>query len=135
MNMSGRIVAIDSTQQVTDRFRKRTFVIETDDPKYPQTIQCELGNDRCELMDAPRRVGDQIDFDFEIRGRKWSSKDGVDKYFVSINVFKIRLLKASADPFAASGGGHDQPPLADSDIPFVSADVAHEPSASARVLR
>ena len=40
-------------QQVTERFRKREFVLAVNDnPKYPQQIKFQLTGDRCEQLDG-----------------------------------------------------------------------------------
>ena len=41
------------TVQVSERFRKREFVLEyADNPEYPEYIKFELAQDRCELLDS-----------------------------------------------------------------------------------
>ena len=41
------------TVQVSERFRKREFVLEyADNPEYPEHIKFELAQDRCELLDS-----------------------------------------------------------------------------------
>ncbi len=107
MNITGIIKAIGSTQQVSDTFRKRTFNVEIPDPKYPQLLQFELTNDRVSLIDPPRRVGDEIKIEFEIRGREWKSPDGNVKHFTTLNAWKIETIKAASTPIAA-----------DEDVPF-----------------
>ena len=46
MEASGRIHAIFEAQQVTERFRKREFVLELgDNPRYPQFVIFQLTGD------------------------------------------------------------------------------------------
>ncbi len=50
MEIKGTIKKISETVQISERFRKREFVIEyASNPDYPQPIQFEMVQDRCEL--------------------------------------------------------------------------------------
>ena len=100
------------SQQVTERFRKREFVVEmTDNPRYPQYVMFQLTGDRCELLDD-FQVGDQVEIEFTLRGREWTSPKGDIKYFNSLDVWKLEQ--------AGKGGkAADAPPPADEDdVPF-----------------
>jgi hypothetical protein len=108
---SGKIHSISDTQQVTERFRKREFVLElADNPKYPQYVQFQLTGDRCENLDG-FNVGDEIQLEFSLRGREWKSPKGDIRYFNSLDVWEI-----SGSRSGRSAGGHgsgDEPPLPD----------------------
>ena len=52
MEIKGKIKKILNTVEISDRFRKREFVIEySNNPEYPQFVQFEMVQDRCELLD------------------------------------------------------------------------------------
>jgi len=105
MEIEGRIILIRDTQQVSDRFRKREFVIEDSaEPEHPQVIQFELAQDRCDLIDG-YSVGQTVNVHFNIRGRKWSAPAG-DKYFVSLNAWRLQKVD-----FAPAGIPDEPPPL------------------------
>lgn len=54
-------------------FTKRVFwVKEPDVERYPQTWEVELHNDDCRRLDA-FQVGDPVEVEVEIRGRKYNS--------------------------------------------------------------
>ena len=58
MELTGKIHEIFDAKQVTERFRKREFVLETNaNPRALQYILMELTNDRCDAID-----------DFELSG-------------------------------------------------------------------
>ncbi|MFK7798588.1 MAG: DUF3127 domain-containing protein [Aureispira sp.] len=119
LKMKGRVVAIFDKAQITDTFSKREFVIETDE-QYPQTVKFELTQAKCDDI-ANYKVGEELTVHFNVRGRKWTSKDGEDKYFVSLNAW--RLEKETAAPPAADAPfpTADAEPPADSfadDLPF-----------------
>lgn len=120
MNTSGRLHAIFEAQQVTQRFRKREFVVELgDNPDYPQYVLFQLTGDRCEHIDS-YQVGDEVKLEFNLRGREWTSPQGETKYFNSLEVWKLE--KAGSSAAAPGGRGSDEPPPHDDDylkdVPF-----------------
>ena len=81
MNISGSIVELMDEQQVTDTFKKREFVVEfAENPQYPEYVKFELIQDKCALLDA-HKVGDKVVVHFNLKGRKWTDKEGQVKYF------------------------------------------------------
>lgn len=107
----GKLHTIFETKQVSERFSKREFVVETtDNPKYPQVVLFQLTGDRCSQLDG-LRVGDQVAIEFSVRGREWRSPSGDVKYFNSLDVWKVTA--------AASKGRRDNeedwPPAAPRD--------------------
>lgn len=89
MNIKGKILEISSTQQVTDSFKKREFVIEyAENPQYPEFVKFESIQDKCGLLDA-FKPGDEVDVHFNIKGRKWNDPKGGVKYFNSLQAWKI----------------------------------------------
>lgn len=103
---SGKIHAISEAQQVTERFRKREFVVElADNPRYPQYVQFQLTGDRCENLDG-FDVGDEVQVEFSLRGREWKSPKGDLRYFNSLDVWEIQRR-------GDSRGMEEEPPLPD----------------------
>ena len=73
MEASGRIHATMETQQITERFRKREFVVElADNPRYPQFVLFQLTGDRCESLDG-FEVGQEVRVEFSLQMKE----DGV----------------------------------------------------------
>ena len=96
-NLTGRIVEIFDTVEVNDKFRKREFVIQTgDDPKYPQVIKLEMVNDKCMALDAVQ-IGQTVEVLFDIRGRKWTDRQGAVKYFNTLQAFRLVTGPAATD--------------------------------------
>lgn len=88
-NITGILKAKFGEQQVSDRFRKRDFVITDNSSQYPQHISFQLVQDRCSLID-PFKEGEEIRVFFNLRGREWTPKDGGPvKYFNTIEAWKI----------------------------------------------
>ena len=89
MEIKGKIKKISETLQISDRFRKREFVVEySNNPDYPQPIQFELVQDRCELLDEFQE-GQKVEVHFDLRGREWTSPQGQVKYFNSLQAWKL----------------------------------------------
>lgn len=87
MELQGIIKVIKPQQQITDKFVKREFVIQTLD-KYPQSILLELQQDKVDLIDVYAE-GQEVKCSIEIRGRLWTNPQGEDKYFNTIVCWKI----------------------------------------------
>ena len=89
MEIKGKIKKISETLQISDRFRKREFVVEySNNPDYPQPIQFEMVQDRCELLDEFQE-GQEVEVHFDLRGREWTSPQGQVKYFNSLQAWKL----------------------------------------------
>lgn len=87
--LKGKLIVKGDEQQITEKFKKREFVIQDDAEQYPQVISFQLVQDKCSLLDA-YNVGDEISVNFNVRGREWTSpKDGQTKYFNSLEAWKI----------------------------------------------
>ena len=119
METSGKLHVVFEAKQITERFRKREFVIElADNPRYPQYVQFQLTGDRCESLDG-FSVGDSVKVEFSLRGREWTSPQGETKYFNSLDCWTIERAGDSAGPSGDEPPPPDGPPPGfDSDIPF-----------------
>jgi len=87
MQVKGKLYKIDSEQVISDKFKKREFVVETMDD-YPQLLSIQLTQDRTGLIDI-FNVGDEVTVSINLRGRKWTNKEGVDKFFNTIEAWRI----------------------------------------------
>ena len=98
--MKGVIKVIKPTQQVSDKFSKREFVVtDSTDDKYPQDIMFELTQDKTALLDSVME-GQEVEISFNLRGREWKSPTGEVKYFNTLNAFKVE--SDGAAPVAAT---------------------------------
>ncbi len=103
MQITGKLHAVFETQQVTERFQKREFVVElADNPRYPQYVLFQLTGDRCEKLDG-FDAGDEVCVEFSLRGREWTSPSGEVKYFNSLDVWSLDRAGGQPD--------EDRPPL------------------------
>lgn len=100
--VEGKLHKKFDTENKTDTFQAREFVIEIGEGNYPQFIKFQLTQDRCALVDN-HEVGNQIKVYFDLRGREWN-----EKYFTNLNAWKIEGgAQAAAVP--APEGGQEAP--------------------------
>ena len=98
MEIKATIKKISETVQISERFRKREFVVEyASNPDYPQPLQFEMVQDRCELLDSFQE-GQQVEISFDLRGREWTNPEGQVKYFNSLQAWKLVAKNNSAEP-------------------------------------
>jgi hypothetical protein len=88
MQLTGIIKVKKEEQVVSDKFRKREFVLTDNSSQYPQLISFQLTQDRCSLLDQIQ-VGETVVVHFNIRGREWTSPQGEVKYFNTLEAWKI----------------------------------------------
>lgn len=82
----GRLLIKRDAVQVSDKFTKREFILQTDG-EYPQYLQFQLTQDKCPLLDK-FQTGQQVTIHFNIRGKSWE-KDGKTSYFNSLEAWRI----------------------------------------------
>jgi single-stranded DNA-binding protein len=133
MQIQGKIHATFDAAQVTDRFRKREFVLELDSAsRYPQFVMFQLTGDRCEALDG-FDTGQEVAVEFSLRGREWTSPKGEIRFFNSLEVWSIDQAGSGGASAAGEGqpapqsgtsgsaggkGNEPPPPSDDDDIPF-----------------
>lgn len=114
MHITGRLFEINPPQQVSESFKKRTFVVEyIENPQYPEYVSFELIQDKCDLLDGFKEK-EEITVHFNLRGRKWTNPEGVVKYFNALQAWRLEKgnkLNESAAPTPASINVED-------DLPF-----------------
>lgn len=81
--IDGKLHKIFATEQKSEKFRAREFVIEVTDGKFPQMVKFQLTQDKCESIDG-HSEGEDITVHFDLRGREWNGK-----YFTNLNAWRI----------------------------------------------
>jgi hypothetical protein len=95
LQITGVLKVKNNEQVVSDRFKKREFVLTDNASQYPQYILFQLTQDKCALLDAIN-VGEEITVFFNLKGREWKSPQGEIKFFNSLEAWKID--KAASKP-------------------------------------
>jgi hypothetical protein len=101
MDITGILKLKTEAQQVSDKFRKREFVLTDNSSQYPQHISFQLTQDKCSLLDQ-YNVGDEIKVHFNLRGREWTSPKGEIKYFNTLEAWRIEGGAAAKNSSSSS---------------------------------
>jgi hypothetical protein len=95
--ITGKLIEKFETQNVSDKFKKREFVIEyQDNPNlsFSEMLKFQLTQDRCGLIDT-YEIGQEIKVGFNLKGRRWE-KDGNVNYFTNLEAWKIEVASGAA---------------------------------------
>ncbi|MEO0310878.1 MAG: hypothetical protein RIQ89_535 [Bacteroidota bacterium] len=124
MDITGKIKQVFETQVVSDRFKKRDFVVtEVSNAQYPQHISFQLTQDKCDLLNS-YRDGDDVKVHFNLRGREWKSPQGEIKYFNTLEAWKLEKIGSGASntnyeqEAASMDTFNSGPSEASDDLPF-----------------
>ena len=87
MEIKGKVIKINQVETVgTSNFKKASIWIETGD-KYPQTIEIEFVKEKADEIQQIT-VGTALTVQIDLRGRKWTNKEGIERVFNSIQGWK-----------------------------------------------
>ena len=115
MRIEGELIEIFDIEQVSDRFRKREFVVEyATNPDYPQFVKFELVQDRCGGLDE-FSTGQRVEVEFDLKGRRWTDQEGKTRYFTSLQAWLLKALDEGAAPPPDDGS---RPPEGADVLPF-----------------
>ena len=87
LKVTGKVKKVYPTQQISDSFKKRELIIETDET-YTQVLKLEFVQAAVDKIDDSL-LGQDVTCFFNLRGREFQGKDGNMMYFVSLNCWKI----------------------------------------------
>ena len=113
MDLKGEIIRINNTKQVSEKFALREFVVETKD-QYPQSIILQVSQDKCKVLDN-YKLGDLVQVSINVRGRKWTDKNGQDRFFNTLEAWKI--TNESSAPVSVPAPA-PEPTMEDDKLPF-----------------
>lgn len=89
--ITGRVAEVYQILRVSERFRKREFVIEHKDATggqaYVDFIKFQLTQDKCEIIDESW-LREEVTVTFNIRGNKWE-KNGMVNYITNLNALSV----------------------------------------------
>ena len=124
MTIEGKLVEKYDTQDITNSFKKREFVVEyAENPQYPEFIKFELIQTNCQQLDE-FEVGDEMSISFNLKGRKWNDPKGGVKYFNSLQAWRLDKKSGSgnaatqAPPPSTSDEWLKEDHSDDNDLPF-----------------
>lgn len=108
MEVTGILKVKNESQQVSEKFKKREFVLTENSSQYPQHVSFQLAQDKCALLDN-YNVGDEIKVHFNLQGREWTSPKNEVKYFNTLDAWKIEKLGTGAASTSAAKPAAKQP--------------------------
>ncbi len=80
--LKGKLIKDFGVVKVSDKFKKREFVIETYD-KYPQKVKFQLAQSKVDLLDNCQD-GCDLTVHFNIRGNEWK-----DNFYVNLDAWRL----------------------------------------------
>lgn len=120
--IEGRVISIGQTEQKSEKFSVRKFVIDDQAQEYANLHEFQLANAKTELADT-FKVGNQVKVHFNLRGRAWTSPSGEVKYFSSLDAWKVEVINAASEQSVQQVQQVQRPTqvqqaVVESDLPF-----------------
>jgi len=107
LEVTGKLLVKYDTQNVSDKFKKREFVIELSEEIngniYTNYAKLQLVQAKCDIIDR-YNVGDVVKVTFNIKGTSYvDKKDGMTKYITNLDAWRIENASAGgSQPQAAA---------------------------------
>jgi hypothetical protein len=122
--ITGKVIDIAPVNQVSDKFRKREFVIEKKETGntglFIDYIKFQLIQDKCDLINESF-LNTEVKVSFNLKGNKWE-RSGKVSYFTNLDAWKIERIQAQGidQNTPPHNVPEEFPPEADelSDLPF-----------------
>ncbi len=120
--IQGKLLEVYDTQQISDTFKKREFVIEKSEqiPNRAEPIinyvKFQTIQDRTTLIDG-FEVGQDINVSFNIRGNKWQNREGGISYFTNLEAWRISPVAQSMPEGMPPTGDASSAPEPNFDLP------------------
>ena len=96
--VTGKVYRVLETQVISDKFKKREFVIETEG-QYPQLVKFQALNDATMILDKVK-VGQNLTVFFNLSGRAYN-KEGKEMFFTNLNAWRIKAAESVEKPAPA----------------------------------
>ncbi len=98
LEVTGKILHKYDTQQVSERFKKREFVLELAEEingnTYTNYAKMQLVQNKCELLDRYNE-GDMVKVSFNIKGNRWE-RDGKVNFITNLDAWRIEPATGGA---------------------------------------
>ncbi len=104
LEITGKLIEKYDTQVVSDRFKKREFVLELveeiNGSPWTNYAKMQLVQNKCEILDR-FEIGDMLRVNFNIKGNRYE-KEGRTSYFSNLDAWRLE----KADMNAANNSGN-----------------------------
>jgi single-stranded DNA-binding protein len=98
LEVTGKLLVKYETQQVSEKFKKREFVIELAEEIngniYTNFAKMQLVQNKCDIIDRFKE-GDLVKVSFNIKGNKWE-RDGKVNYITNLDAWRMESATATA---------------------------------------
>jgi len=105
LEITGKLLVKYATQQVSDKFRKREFVLEIAEEIngniYTNFAKMQLVQAKCDIIDRYNE-GDMVKVSFNIKGNKWE-RDGKVNYITNLDAWRIESAGNASPANTMSG--------------------------------
>jgi hypothetical protein len=95
--ITGKVIDILPVNQVSDKFKKREFVIEKKDTGgaavFIDYIKFQLVQDKCDLINESF-LNEEVKIWFNLKGNKWE-REGKINYFTNLDAWKIEKTSSA----------------------------------------
>ena len=128
LEITGSIHMKGDTQQVSDKFRKREFILELVEEIngniYTNYAKMQLVQAKCDILDR-FSVGDKVKVSFNLKGNRVERSDKVN-YITNLDVWRIEVVQggyantnnASSTSVQAPAPNYNPSPSTIDDLPF-----------------
>ena len=114
--IKGVIKVIGTTQQVTDTFKKREFVIVSQEGQYENFSAFQFTQDRCALGDTLAE-GQEVEVFYNIRSKEYQGR-----WFTNLDAWRVNAVTAQTAPAPVAQAPTMQVPtqagVSTDDLPF-----------------
>ena len=115
MEITGTIIEIFAEQVVSDKFKKREFVLKVNENGYEQEIKFQTIQDKTTILNFVK-LNDEVKVLFNLGGRSWTNKEGVKNWFNSVTAWRIEKVGNDQVVTSTPGAGTNVDPT--NDLPF-----------------
>jgi len=114
MEFNGTIHKIFDAVQISATFKKRDVVLTVvntgkDGVDYSEFISFQFVQDKCDLLNE-KKEGDAVQVLFNLKGRKWISPQGEEKYFNTLDAWQIHMDQMAQLPDLKPQPEHQETP-------------------------
>ncbi|MDR2886656.1 MAG: DUF3127 domain-containing protein [Bacteroidales bacterium] len=122
--ITGKVIDVSPTNQVSEKFKKREFVVEKKETGgttlFIDYIKFQLIQEKCDLINESF-MNEDVKVWFNLKGNKWE-RDGKVSYFTNLDAWKVEKVSQQ------SPGSETPPsPPAFEDMPQEFDDISDLP--------
>lgn len=92
MEIIGQIIKICATCQISDKLKKREFIVAIDHMGRKEPVSFQITHGRCAVLDG-FNVGDEVVVMFNLRGRQVPQLGSAPKYFNALECWRIEKIQ------------------------------------------